>query len=61
MSRRRTTTKKSKSDSNEDETSTTTLDSNPVFTENEQKTRKEEGEITDVEDANESQPRKNQQ
>ena len=59
MSRR--TAKKSKSNSNEDETSTTTIDTNPVFTENVQKSQTEDGEITDVEDGNESQPRKTQQ
>ena len=54
------TTKKSKSDSNEDETSTT-INSNPVFTVKEQEASKEDGEITDIEDGKEPQPRKNQQ
>ena len=58
MSRRRTTNK-SKSVSNEEETSPT-INTNPIFTEKEQQSRKEDGEITDVEDGNEPQPRKSQ-
>ena len=60
MSKRKTT-KKSKSDSNEEETGLPTINSNPVFTEKEQKPRKEDGEITDVDDENEPQNRKPQQ
>ena len=60
MSRRRTT-KKSKSASNEDETLSPTINSSPIFTEKEQKSQREDGEITDVEDGNELQSQKNQQ
>ena len=59
MSRRRTT-KKSKSVSNEDETLSPTINTNPVFTEKEEQSRKEDGEITDVEDGSDPQPRKSQ-
>ena len=55
------TTKKSKSDSNEDETLSTSINSNPVFTVKEQESSKEDGEITDIEDGKEPQPRKIQQ
>ena len=44
-----------KSTSNEDETLSQTINSNPVFTESKTTSRKEDGEITDVEDGNESQ------